>query len=798
MNPTPVSDPLASTAAPTLCTPELEALAAIERRVLWLATSIIHHANRVRPNPSGIKVGGHQASSASMATIMTSLWFGQLRAEDRVSVKPHASPVLHSINYLLGSLDEKYLTTLREFGGLQSYPSRAKDPDPVDYSTGSVGIGATAPIWGAISRRYIETVSGGTVNGGTVSDGSVSGTPDRGRQYSLVGDAELDEGAIWEAVLDSNVADLGEIVWIVDLNRQSLDRVVPNVAAGKIERLFEAAGWQVITVRFGHLLESLLGRPGGGALRKRILDMSNPEYQRLLRCSPEEVRRRLPGGGADAADIAELISGVDDHTLTRAIRNLGGHDLAALREAYSRIDDTRPTVIIAYTIKGNGLPTEGHPQNDSSLLTVDQYRQLADAMGEDPDTPWGRFDADSTEGQLVRTTAEALRRVAQPATAPPAVPVDFGRTPSGTATTQAALGRTLLDVNRAAPAVARRLVTVSPDVSSSTNLAGWVNKVGVWSVEERTNWFSDDAETVMHWHEKPTGQHIELGIAEVNLVSLLGELGATWSRWGQPLFPIGVLYDPFVERALEPWSYGIYAGGQSILVGTPSGVTLAPEGGAHQSIKTPSIGLEQPNCTSYEPAFAIDVEWTLLASMSQLGRPGGKSAYLRLSTKPVDQQLAAVPADPAARERRRRQAVAGGYLLRAAPAPAATIAAMGAMVPDALAAADRLTAQGTAVDVVCVTSPGLLYEALQGRNGQNPDAPTWILDQILPAERAVPMVTVLDGHPHTLAFLAGVHQVKSRNLGVDAFGQAGAVDDVYRYHGIDTDSMVRAVLDLVQ
>ncbi|MGO4246797.1 pyruvate dehydrogenase [Paenarthrobacter sp. RAF54_2] len=783
MNLTPVSHDLAPKTAPTFEDPQLDALAAIERRVLWLATSIIHHANNVRPNPSGIKVGGHQASSASIATIMTSLWFGQLRAEDRVSVKPHASPVLHSINYLLGSLDEKYLTTLREFGGLQSYPSRAKDPDPVDYSTGSVGIGATAPIWGAISRRYIETVSG---------------TSNRGRQYSLVGDAELDEGAIWEAVLDSNVADLGEIVWIVDLNRQSLDRVVPNIAAGKIERLFEAAGWQVITVRFGHLLESLMDRTGGDALRKRIVEMSNPEYQRLLRCSAEELRRRLPGEGAVGAAIAELIAGVEDQTLTQAIRNLGGHDLAALREAYSRIDDTRPTVIIAYTVKGNGLPTEGHPQNHSSLLTVDQYRQLADTMGEDPDSPWARFDPVTTEGQLVRTTAETLRRTVEPAVAPPAVPADFGRTPSGTATTQAALGRTLLDVTRAAPAVARRLVTVSPDVSSSTNLAGWLNKVGVWSVEERPDWFSDDTETVMHWREKPTGQHIELGIAEVNLVSLLGELGATWSRWGQPLFPIGVLYDPFVERALEPWSYGIYAGGQSILVGTPSGVTLAPEGGAHQSIKTPSIGMEQPGCTSYEPAFAIDVEWTLLASMSQLGRPGGKSAYLRLSTKPIDQQLAAVPEDPAARERRRRQVVAGGYMLRAAATPCATIVAMGAMVPEAVVASERLAAQGTPVDVICVTSPGLLYDALQGRNGQNPDAPSWILDQILPSGRAVPMVTVLDGHPHTLAFLAGVHQVKSRNLGVDTFGQAGGLEDVYRYHGIDIDSIVRAVLDLVQ
>ncbi|WP_237280231.1 transketolase-like TK C-terminal-containing protein [Subtercola vilae] len=756
-------------------------LAAIERRVLWLSTSIIHHANRVRENTSGIKVGGHQASSASINTIMTSLWFGQLRAEDRVSVKPHASPVLHAINYLLGSLDEKYLTTLRQFGGLQSYPSRAKDPDPVDYSTGSVGIGATAPIWGAISRRYTETITG---------------TPSRGRQYSLVGDAELDEGAIWEAVLDSSVAELGEIVWIVDLNRQSLDRVVPNSAAGKIQRMFEAAGWQVIAVRFGSLLEGLFDRDGGPALRDRIVAMPNPEYQRLLRCAADELRDRLPGTGSARQSIADLLATIDDETLLAAIRNLGGHDLAALQQAYAEIDDTRPTVIIAYTIKGYGLPTEGHPQNHSSLLSVEQYRALAEQLGEDAAHPWQRFAAGSAGGVLCASTAERLHRDPIEAVLPPAVPADFGRTPAGTATTQAALGRALLDLTRAAPEAARRVVTVSPDVSSSTNLAGWVNKVGVWSTEERQDWFSDDAETIMHWREKPTGQHIELGIAEVNLVSLIGELGATWSRWGQPLFPIGVLYDPFVERALEPWSYGIYAGGQSILVGTPSGVTLAPEGGAHQSIKTPSIGLEQPNCISYEPAFALDVEWTLLAAMAQMGREGGTSAYLRLSTKPVDQQLASIPTDPAARERRRRQVVAGGYLLRAALHPAVTIVTMGALVPDALAAADRLEMLGTPVDVLCVTSPGLLYEALQGRNGQG-SAETWILDQILPREKAAPMVTVLDGHPHTLAFLASVNQVKSRNLGVSGFGQAGAIDEVYRYHGIDTDSIVRAALDVV-
>jgi len=752
----------------------------IAAHVLWTSTAMIHHANRIRPNPSGLKVGGHQASCASMVSIMTSLWFTQLQSGDRVSVKPHASPVLHSINYLLGTLDQSHLTTLREFGGLQSYPSRSKDPDPVDYSTGSVGIGGTAPIWGAVTRRYVNTTLGDT------------GT---GRQYSLVGDAELDEGAVWEAILDPSVQELGEIVWIVDMNRQSLDRVVPNIAAGRLETMFSAAGWQVITVRFGRLLEDLFGRPGGAALRRRILDMPNSEYQRLLRCSAQELRARLPAEGADAGAIGDLITGLDDHTLVRAISNLGGHDMNSLRSAYAQIDDTRPTIIIAYTIKGYGLPTQGHPQNHSSLLTDEQFNELSVSLGQDPAQPWRRFDDGSPAGELCHATAERLQRAPLATENPPAVPTDLGRVPPAISTTQAALGRALLDLTREAPDVAKRIVTVSPDVSSTTNLAGWLNKVGVWSPGERRNWFDDDGETIMHWREKPTGQHMELGIAETNLVGLIGELGAAWSRWGQPLFPIGVLYDPFVERALEPWSYGIYAGGQSILVGTPSGVSLAAEGGAHQSIKTPSIGLEQPGCTSYEPAFAIEVEWTLLDCMSRLGRPDGRSSYLRLSTRPVRQEMADVPTDAAARERRRRHVVAGAYTLRSRAGAAATIVAMGAMVTEALDAADRLAQIGIGTEVVCVTSPGLLFDAVQSRQGLGA-APSWILDQVFPADRAAPMVTVLDGHPHTLSFISSINRVPSKSLGVSNFGQVGSLDAVYRYHGIDTDSIVRAVLDL--
>ncbi len=760
---------------------DVQTLREVEQRVLWLATAIVDHANRVRPNPSGLKVGGHQASSASMVTVMTALWLRQLNAEDRVSVKPHASPVLHALEFLLGQLDARYLTTLREFGGLQSYPSRHKDPVPADYSTGSVGIGATAPLWGALARRYVNSQFG------------VAGT---GRQYSLVGDAELDEGAVWEAVLDPMVAELGEVVWIVDLNRQSLDRVVPTMGPGRLQGMFTAAGWQVLTVKYGRVLEDLFARPGGDALRRRIDQMANPEYQRLLRHSPHRLRDLLPGTGPDAAAIATLIADLDDDHLAQAIRNLGGHDLDALLDAFDQIDDTRPTIVLAYTLKGYGLPTEAHPQNHSALLSEAQLTALAQRLGIDPADPWVGFAPDSEAGRACAEAASRLRRPLRPAQGVCEVPTDLGRTPSGTGTTQAALGRTLLDLNRAAPEVARRVVTISPDVSSSTNLGGWVNKVGVWSWQERADWFADDADTVLHWRERPSGQHIELGIAETNLVGLMGELGATWSRWGQQLLPIGVMYDPFVERALEPWSFGMYAGGQSILIGTPSGVTLAPEGGAHQSITTPSIGLEQPGCVSWEPAFAIDTEWCLLAAMSQLGRPDGHSAYLRLSTRPVDQGLAEVPADPAARERRRRLVVAGAYALRRHPRPAVTIVAMGALITEALAAAERLDATGFGTDVICVTSPGLLFHALQARRGLT-DAPSWVLDTVFPTERATPMLTVLDGHPHTLAFLAGVNAVRGTHLGVTQFGQSGDLASVYRYHGLDTETLISAALDLI-
>ena len=762
--------------------PATNLLRTIERRVLWLATCMVDHANHGRADPAGLKVGGHQASSASIVTVMTTLWFGVLRAEDRVSVKPHAAPVLHAINYLLGELDATALTTLRQYGGLQSYPSRTKDADRVDYSTGSVGIGATAPVWGALVRRYLR---GHRLGGHDASSG---------RQYSLVGDAELDEGAIWEAVVDPAVAELGEVVWIVDANRQSLDRVVPHAAVSRLAGMFAAAGWQVLTAKYGSTLHGLFGRPGGEALRRRIDAMPNAEYQELLRADAAAVRCALPGAGLDAPAVRRLLETVDDAELETAVRDLGGHDPHTLLATFARIDDTVPTVIFAYTVKGYGLPSAGHPGNHSALLSAEQLSELAGTLGADLADRWARPAPGSPEARHCARVAGRLARPTLPVVVPPEPPADLGPVRARTMSTQEAFGRTLVELTRVAPAVAARVVTVSPDVASSTNLGGWINKVGVFGPAR--GGVPAGPQAVVRWAERPDGQHIELGIAETNLMGLLGELGTTWSRWGEPLLPIGTVYDPFVTRAAEPWSFGLYAGGQSILVGTPSGVTLAAEGGAHQSIVTPSLGLEQPGCTAYEPAFAEDLQWILLAALGRLGRAGGRSAYLRLSTRPVDQRLAAAPVEAAARRRRRRQAVAGAYRLRGGTEPAVTIVGCGATVPEALAAADVLTDLGFAADVVVVTSADLLYRALRARRGLDV-AESWILDAVLPADRARPMVSVADGHPHGLAFLGTVHGVPATQLGVSDFGVSGDLADVQSHHGIDVSTVVGAALDLV-
>jgi len=786
-----MSDVVASRESPSgsISSAELEALEAIERRILWLAVRIVDYANRERPKGDELKVGGHQASSASMVSLMTALYFWDLRAEDRVSVKPHASPLLHAIEYLLGRLDRRYLKTLRAFKGLQSYPSRTKDPFPVDYSTGSVGLGAAAPLFGALTDRY-------------VADHFGRGTG--GRFISLLGDAELDEGNLWEAVLEPQVRGLGNALWVVDLNRQSLDRVVPIIKAAELERQFETAGWQVIECKYGRRLREAYAKEGGDILRRRIDEMPNQVYQGLFGASEEVVAQTLLDGlsPAEQRELSQLL-GEYREGLAPLVQDLGGHDLADVIEALARAraDASRPAVIFAYTIKGRGLPIAGRPMNHSALLTGDQIDALREEMGLTPETEWDAFEPESPEGRLCTAAARRIERPALEARDGISVPETLSRGEPGRASTQVAFGQALLGLSRV-EGLAERVVTLSPDVSVSTNLGGWINKVGIWGPEAEPA-LEGAEESPLHWRVSPQARHIELGISEMNLFLLLGQLGLTAEVQGERLFPVGTVYDPFVVRGLEALLYSVYSGSRFVFAGTPSGISLSREGGAHQSTITPGIGIELPGLTYAEPCYAREMEWLLLDGLRRLQEPDGEALYLRLSTKPVDQGPFTELCARRGEEAVRADVLAGGFRLREAAAGGdrVLLATCGAMVPETLAAADLLVdEEGVEATVLVFSSADRLYRGWRAsrlthvRDLAATREPSHLERLVLPEERGLPVVTVLDGASHALAFVGGCLGSKTVPLGVDAFGQTGSQPELYEAYDLSPEAIATAAL----
>jgi pyruvate dehydrogenase E1 component len=787
---------------------DMAVLGEIQQRVLWLATRIVDAANHDRDTGDGVKVGGHQASSASLVSAMTALYFGYLDAPDKVSVKPHASPVYHAIQYLLGNLDRSYLPTLRAFGGLQAYPSRTKDPDGPDFSTGSVGLGAAAPLFAAVARRYVD---------------AHFGPRPRSRFIALIGDAELDEGNIWEAVADPATDGLGDVMWVVDLNRQSLDRVVPGVRIAQWERQFTAAGWHVVEAKYGARLQAAFAQPGGEVLRDWIDSMPNEHYQSLFGLGAQALRDRFLDGAP--AGLQRFCVGIPDGELASLVTDLAGHDLRSLLDAFAQCDAEpgRPSVVFVYTVKGWGLPIAGNPRNHSALLTTGQIDEMRERLGLTPETEWDRFDPMTPAGQWTAARREHLARAPRAQPAAISVPDATGIRASRPLATQEAFGRILVDLSRQEGA-ARYLVTTAPDVATSTNLAGFINRVKVFSPDARRSWSEDP---VLKWAEGPDGQHIELGISEMNLFLLLGQLGLAWDLSDQPLLPVGTVYDPFVLRGLDAFIYSVYSGARFIVAGTPSGVTLAPEGGAHQSTITGSVGLALPSVTFIEPAYATALDWLMCGALQAIAAansaaPGTSvmedgSYYFRLTTRGIDQQPFAAARDRLGDAVLRRQVLAGAYRLVDAVAgtaggrtagdgtagggdgraPRVYLVGCGAVLPEVLAAAAELTEEGIAADVVDVTSADRLYRAWQRtlrqgvRTATAPSIPG-ALRTAFP-DRA-PIVTVHDAASHTLSWLGSALGVPAVSLGVDGFGQSGAVADLYRAHDLDPGSIVNAAL----
>jgi pyruvate dehydrogenase E1 component len=776
----------------------LKILSELERKVLWLSSWLIFNANHIRENTDGLKVGGHQASSASLATIMTALYFAVLRPQDRVAVKPHASPIFHAIQYLLGNQSRANLETFRGYKGAQSYPSRTKDADDVDFSTGSVGLGVAQTLFASLVQDYVR------------AKGWSGGRPE-GRMIALVGDAEMDEGNIFESLLEGWKQGLRNTWWIVDYNRQSLDAVVREGLWSRFEAIFRNFGWEVVILKYGSLLEAAFAEPGGATLRRWIDDCPNQLYSALTFQGGGAWRKRLLDEIGDQGPLAALLDRRSDDELAALMTNLGGHDLPTLIDAFTAASaHDRPVCFIAYTIKGFGLPLAGHKDNHAGLMTSAQMQSFRTTMGIREGHEWEPFEGLTIPRPELRKflkqvpfNAKGSRRLSAERVP---VPAQLSATAQRETSTQSGFGRILDEIARAGGPLADAIVTASPDVTVSTNLGPWVNRRGLFARESFADTFREERiASAQKWEFGPQGQHIELGIAEMNLFILLSALGLSHSLFGRRLLPIGTLYDPFIQRGLDALNYACYQDARFLLVATPSGITLAPEGGAHQSIGTPLIGMAQDGLAAFEPAFVDELAVIMRWGFDYMQRGGdgepsernwlrdetGGSVYLRLSTRSIGQVARDITPDL------ERDIVDGGYWMRP-PGPNAEIvvAYAGAVAPEAIEAVGLMAEDRRDVGLLAVTSADRLNAgwtaACRARERGLVHARSHVerLLSVLPGHCS--LVTVLDGHPATLGWLGAVSGHRARALGVEHFGQTGRIADLYRHHGIDAQSIIAA------
>lgn len=783
---------------------KLDMLRDLERKVLWLSSWMIHNANHLRESRDGIKVGGHQSSCASAATLMSALYLSVLKPDDRVAVKPHASPVFHAIQYLLGNQKLENIKNFRGKGGAQSYPSRTKDADDVDFSTGSVGLGVGVTLFASLIQDYVQ---------------HHKLAPDRepARMVAVMGDAELDEGNIYEALLEGWKHDVRNLWWVIDYNRQSLDGVVNDNLFQKIKSFFETVGWNVVNIKYGKRQIEAFEGPGGPAIRQWIDDCPNDLYSAITFQGGSAWRTHLARDLSDAEGVGTFLDTYDDAALHEIMTNLGGHDMESVLEAFDQAsqDDT-PTCFVAYTIKGYGLPLAGHKDNHAGLMTPDQMAAFKKANQIEDGDEWDRFSGLSSDASELQAFLDQVPFGQRPTPkrrgAP--VPVAAIAPPSDKKTsTQVTFGKIMNDLARRQDDLSARIVTTSPDVTVSTNLSGWVNQRGLFRRKEHKDAFrAEKVASPIKWEKSPSGQHLELGIAENNLFLMLAAMGLSEQLFGGRLLPVGTLYDPFISRGLDALNYACYQDARFILVATPSGITLAPEGGAHQSIATPLIGMSQDGLAAFEPSYADELAVIMEWAFDYIQRDGdgnqapeiqwlrdseGGSVYLRLSTRTLEQPSRTLT------ERQRNDILSGGYWLRE-PEEGADLAIVytGTSAPEALDAWQEVTASHPGAGLLAVTSADRLNAgwtaAQKARQLGQFDAVSPVEKLLAPLARQAGLVTVIDGHPATLAWLGSVRGQRTESLGVEHFGQSGDSIDLYESYRIDAKSIVEACRSVVQ
>lgn len=763
-----------------------QALEMLDSRLRWLSAWTVHNANHIRSKRDGLKVGGHQASCASMTAIMSALYFHALRPHDKVAVKPHAGPVLHAIHYMLGNQTLEKLERFRSLEGVQSYPSRTKDTIPVDFSTGSVGLGVAVTAFSSLVQDYL------------IAHGGLS-EAESGRMIALLGDAELDEGNIYEALIEGYKHDLRNCWWIVDYNRQSLDHTTADRMFRRFDDIFETCGWRVLTLKHGRRQKEAFAKLGGTALEEWIDNCPNVDYAVLTYQGGQAWRERLIADIGGKAHVRKLLDGYDDIALAELMTNLGGHCIETLVDAFESADDERPTLFIAYTIKGYGLPLAGHKDNHSGMMNKAQIETLRTSLGIAEGEEWAPYagigDNALTKLKVLVEQSPLALRAAEPRAEAVAVPDRLPVPDGDEQSTQAAFGRILLDLAKSGEPIADRIVTTAPDVTQTTNLGGFVNQRGLFRRQELADVFrAANIPSAQKWSGDAAGQHIELGIAENNFFLLLASLGLAAPHFGTRLLPVGTVYDPFIARGLDALNYACYQDARFMLVGTPSGLTLGPEGGAHQSINTPLIGMGQPGLTYYEPAFADELAIIMRHGFAHMQADDGGSVYLRLSTRSIA-QVARSDSDWEA------DALKGGYWLRKpGEGAAAAIVFCGAIAPEVLAAYEELAQDIPGLGLLNVTSSDLLHRGWSARRAARwtgAVAPPSHVEHLLSVlQHGAGLVTILDGSPSALSWIGAVRGMRVSPLGVDRFGQTGDLPDLYSAYRLDAAAIIDAAAEL--
>ncbi|MCC6276791.1 MAG: pyruvate dehydrogenase [Oligoflexia bacterium] len=867
---------------------------------------MIDIANHKRPKDrTDPKVGGHPAACASALHILGALHLWVKGPFDHIAVKPHASPADHSYNYLLKNLfkpgtverlaEEEMKTAmhgLRKFSEngepvFQSYHS-GWDPDGLNFfPSGSVGIPPVQAVYLAHAYRFAEE------HGYDLPKGA--------HFWSLIGDSEFREGSLYEAIPDAAEREIGNLTWIVDYNRQSLDghRITNrNIMHGtddqRIERTATANGWEVIQVRHGRLRQNLFELKDGKLFQETLENgFDDYEFQGLLRSrDPKEIRESFL---TKQPRLKTFLTGLKDLDLVKAFCDLGGHDIGLVIEALekSKINKRTPTLVVCHTVKGWGLECMAVSGNHSTLPEEAEIKKLREAQGIDETDLFKRFDSGSAEADFLdargnelhagyktqnqikeKNKSRFIELIQSEGGLPASLNINLKMVPI--VHTQWMLGQLVAKLNRIAntskaqdqiktgqkalaeeelrwKTTSELLLTMAPDVGTSTNLNpamdGKIFGPEVVEDFESAYHVKDEKSPDIVPGEQVSHRHLRFEIAEGNAMSCVGSYGKMRDITGIPLVPVMTVYDFFIKRALDQLFYNLYWGASFILVGTPSGVSLSPEGAQHGW----KSDIQIPNQITWEPMYALELDWILCESVRRhvlcdnQGRSGvviravtrgveqnelikrlrahtrfKSDSQLEITSqkapiegKPLETDVPSLP-DQEILEATRQDCLNGAYFLvdyrgYAGYEPGdnvVNIFAMGTMGTEALKASDSLLAKGIYANVIMVSSPDLLignlgyetgFQHLKslGLNGDlylkhDMNGNTSTADLVTLSGRRVPVVSVHDGEPGLLDNIGSILGVKHETLAVRHHSKSGRPDEIYRYHSIDSDSVIAA------